>query len=311
MREATGYTIQLYMADGTPDGLVIATQFGWTGQLTVCRQTTFDSLMRREDLDRPGVYILYGPDPEYPARMSAYIGEADSIRRRIPKSAVEFGFWELAVAITASDNSLAKGHVRYLEARLMEIALEAGRASLANTQQTRAENRFLPAPDKANMERFLVELKAILPVVGFDLLKPMRRAEKGQSTSVVSISGSQETPIFEIRHKSKVHAEAVEENGEIVVLKGSEALKNSSYRTNQYRSLKKLLVEKGVLQPSNTGSRYHFTQDYAFASPSAAAAIVLDSNRNGRLEWKMKGQKQTLHDWQSRSQPQTEAETAE
>lgn len=36
-----------------------------------------------------------------------------------------------------------------------------------------------------------------------------------------------------------------------------------------------------------------------FRSPSAAAAIVLDRNSNGRIEWKVVGSKMTYHDWQS------------
>jgi len=297
------------MADGTPDGLVIATQFGWTGQLTVCRQTTFDSLIRREDLDRPGVYILYGPDPDHPARMRAYIGEADSIRQRIPQSAVDFSFWESAVAITASDNTMTKGHVRYLEARLIEMALEAGRASLANTQQPESGRRYLPEADKANMERFLRELKSVLPVVGFDLLTPVRRSIEAQLQSSGGESLPDEKPGFEIRHRSGVHAEAYEDGGQIVVLKGSQALKNPGYATNQYRPLKELLISERILK--DMGDHYEFAQDYAFDSPSAAGAIVLDRNNNGRTEWKVKGQKETFHDWQSRSHVHSILEAAQ
>ena len=31
---------------------------------------------------------------------------------------------------------------------------------------------------------------------------------------------------------------------------------------------------------------YRFTQDYAFSSPSTAAAVVLGRSANGRIEWK-------------------------
>lgn len=33
-------------------------------------------------------------------------------------------------------------------------------------------------------------------------------------------------------------------------------------------------------------------------SPSAAAAVVLDRNANGRTEWKVAGSKRTYHAWQ-------------
>ncbi|WP_422395597.1 DUF4357 domain-containing protein [Roseovarius phycicola] len=44
--------------------------------------------------------------------------------------------------------------------------------------------------------------------------------------------------------------------------------------------------------------KLRFTKPWSFNSPSAAAAVVLDRNSNGRLEWKVKGSKQTYHDWQ-------------
>ncbi len=66
--------------------------------------------------------------------MRAYVGEADVVGERIDRSAEERTFWETAVVVTASDEALTKGHVRYLEARLIEITKEAGRVSLDNGQ---------------------------------------------------------------------------------------------------------------------------------------------------------------------------------
>ena len=153
------------------------------------------------------------------------------------------------------------------------------------------------------MERFLAELKSVLPVVGFDLFKPVRRFVEQPAKSLELGPASEQKPRFEIRHRSGVHAEAYEDNGQIVVLKGSQALKDPGYAKNQYRPLKDLLIAQGVLREA--GDHYEFTQNYAFDSPSAASAIVLDRNNNGRTEWKVKDQKQTFHEWQYRSGPAT------
>jgi hypothetical protein len=110
--EPIGRTIQLYLADGTPNGLVIASIHGWTGSVLVSTQSTFGRLLARPEADRTGVYLLYGPDPEDDLRMRAYIGEADIIRERISDGAGKRGFWETAVVITTSDEALTKGHVR-------------------------------------------------------------------------------------------------------------------------------------------------------------------------------------------------------
>jgi hypothetical protein len=104
---------------------------------------------------------------------------------------------------------------------------------------------------------------------------------------------------FEIRHKSGVRATGLEEEGEFIVLQGSEALKDAGYQgTNAYGELKQELITQGVLKPSASGKVYEFAKPYAFRSVSAAAAVVLDRNSNGRIEWKVVGSKQTYHQWQ-------------
>jgi hypothetical protein len=84
-----GRSIQLFLVDGTPSGLVIASIHGWTGSVLVSTQSTFAKLLARPEVDRTGVYILFGPDSSDPLSMRAYIGEADSVRDRITQSALE------------------------------------------------------------------------------------------------------------------------------------------------------------------------------------------------------------------------------
>ncbi len=297
-REPFGRTIQLFLVDGTPTGLRIASIHGWTGSVLVAAQSTFGKLLARPEVDRTGVYILYGPDPEDALSMRAYIGEADSVRERIDKSASDRAFWETAVVITTSDEALTKGHVRYLEARLIDMTKTAGRVTLDNSQAPDAERRRLPEADRANMERFLDDLKVILPVVGLELLKPKPRIASVSVTVEDVTSGEVR---FEIRHKSGVKALAVEADGEFIILEGSEALKDTDYVTNQYAGLKQELIDKGVLQAREDGTRYVFTKPYTFRSPSAAVAVVLDRNANGRTRWLVVGSKMTYHEWQEQN----------
>lgn len=291
--EIRGRTIQLFLADGVSTGLTIASIHGWTGSVLVASQSAFAGLVARPEVDRTGIYILFGPDPNDPFRMRAYIGEADSVRSRISQSAAERAFWETAVVITTSDDALTKGHVRYLEARLIAIAKESNRAILDNGQLPDADRRYLPEADRANMEAFLSNLRVILPVVGLDLLKAQPKAiSKAGTDETVSFEGR-----FEIRHKSGIVATAIEEDGEFIVLAGSKALKDSGYQSNTYAELKKELIDEGILVATD-GNAYEFKSAHKFRSPSAAAAVVLDRNSNGRTEWKISGEKKTYHEWQ-------------
>jgi hypothetical protein len=292
--EAFGRTIQLFLVDGTPNGLVLASIHGWIGSVLVASQATFAKLLARPEVNRTGVYILFGPDPEDPLTMRAYIGEADSVQERIRQSADDRAFWETAVVVTTSDEALTKGHVRYLEARLIEMAKGAGRGRLDNGQAPNADRRRLPEADRANMEAFLANLKVILPVVGLDLLKPRPAAVTATGTTEL-LPGTR----FEIRHRSGVKAIGVEEDGEFVVLQGSEALKDAGYQgSNSYGELKLELISQSVLKLAPSGTMYEFVKPYAFKSVSAAAAVVLDRNANGRKAWKVVESDLTYQEWQ-------------
>ena len=57
-----------------------------------------------------------------------------------------------------SIKAINKGHARYLEARLIEMARTAGRVALDNGNKPPADRRRLSEADRANMELFLENL---------------------------------------------------------------------------------------------------------------------------------------------------------
>lgn len=293
--EGFGRTIQLFLVDGKPTGLRKATIHGWTGLLFVSGASAFGDLTARSEVDRTGVYILSGPDPDKPGTTRVYIGSGNSVSERIEQSAKKRDFWETAITVTTSDDDLSKGHAEYLEARLIRIAAQAGRVALDNGTHPDTDRRRLPEADVANMEQFLSNLRIILPVIGLDMLKPQPRAVT-QTNKPIEERTIEDTH-FEIRHKSGVQAIAVEEDGEFVVLEGSEALIGTGYVQQSYGGLKDKMIAEGVLVP-HAVDRMRFTKPWPFSSPSAAAAVVLDRNSNGRLEWKVRGSKLNYHEWQ-------------
>jgi len=77
------------------------------------------------------VYLLTGPT-ETGDGTRIYVGEADDLRSRIDQHITGKDFWTLLIAFVSKDDNLNKAHVRYLEARLCQLAKEAGRAVLDN-----------------------------------------------------------------------------------------------------------------------------------------------------------------------------------
>ena len=82
-----------------------------------------------------------------------------------------------------------------------------------------------------------------------------------------------------------ISAQGYEEAGGFVVQAGAQVVKDESASIHNYLSrLRKVLLSKGLLE--DDGTVYRLTQDYPFASPSTASAVLLGQNRNGRTDWK-------------------------
>ncbi len=154
---ATGASIRIFLADGTPDGLRLVEKSNWTGLGIVCPRSQYPAVRPRVEFGRPGVYVLVGPGDS--ALPQVYIGEAEELRSRLDNHRQTKDFWTRVIAFTSKDGSINKAHVRYLESRLIGLAAAAKRAELANGNAP-----ALPAlsePDKADVENFLREMLVI------------------------------------------------------------------------------------------------------------------------------------------------------
>ncbi len=320
MSEILGRTIEIHLEDGTPTGLRLASIHGRTGRVLAAPRRGLTRLLERPELGKVGVYLLYGSNnPANSLQIRAYVGEAENVRARLPQSAREREFWEQAVVISTNDDRLNRGHVRYLEARLIEKIVSIGRGALDNGQRPTSANRSLSVADRTYMEQILLDLEVVLPMIGCDLLRPVPQASTIAARPSASAAASpeaappenSETPVrFEIQHRSGVRAFAVAQNGQFIVAQGSEALKDTEL-TNSYATLKRNLVQQEVLALGAAPDRYVFTRDWAFSSVSAAAAVVLDRNSNGRVEWRLVGSSMTYKAWQEAKAQAAEAAAQE
>jgi len=158
-------TIKLFLPLGDAKSLRTAEISNWTGKAIAAPRTELEDLLAREELDKPGVYILIGSDPVTNAP-HAYIGEAEVIRERLKQHKTK-EFWVSAIIFVSKDENLTKAHIRYLENRLLSEANNIGRFSL---DQNQAGGSKLPESDREDMEVFLSRIKQLLPVLGSDIL---------------------------------------------------------------------------------------------------------------------------------------------
>ncbi|MEW6270795.1 MAG: GIY-YIG nuclease family protein [Thermodesulfobacteriota bacterium] len=284
--------------DGTPTGVLTAEIINWTGKVLVAPRSQLGDLTSRQEVARTGVYLLVGPDPEDPFKERVYIGETEGVFKRLLQHARDSNkdFWTKAVIIVSKDENLTKSHVRYLESRLISLARGAGRANLTN--DTQPEPASLPESDKADMEFFIDQVQMILPVLGFSLTQP-RPAVSAQTESEADAGAF---PFF-VLEQVGVKARAREVNGEFVLLAGSTARKHGVASWTSYKSLRHQLVEAGKLVDGAQPDQLVVVEDISFGSPSAAGAVVLGRNVNGRLDWKVEGSGETYEEWSERRLP--------
>lgn len=293
---ARGRKITLHLVEGTANGIIKGEIWNWVGQVTFGKLTQLIDLATDEDVKRSGIYVLAGPDPDELNTESVYIGESENVANRLKqhdKNETK-GYFERVAIITSKDENLTKGHIRYLESRLIDLAYQAGRATVANG--TRPDLPPLPLADQDEMEFFLEHLELILPVLGLNFILPAPSRKRTHEPTQIDTSDEVESPIFYLITKNQatgveVEAHAQILNGEFVILANSTALLRID---GGYAPYKERLIHNQSLIADN--SVYRFTKDVPFNSPSAAAAIIRGQNTNGRTYWKLQSG-ETYGDW--------------
>lgn len=295
---ALGKSVRIYLADGNVSGVRHGEIVNWTGQAIACPRTRFPDLKDWTETKRPGVYFLFGQNEES-GQDAVYIGEAEVVIDRLSSHLNGKEFWTELIAFTSKDDNLTKGHVRYLESRLIQLANISQRYQLENTAVPQLPS--LPRADRDAMEEFIGGVRTLLGVLGHKVIEPLISKgldAKAIATEVLGGGGGELAtneageasearpiqPTFQLRVGSLV-ATAIRTDEGLVVLADSEAaLLVQSSLSMGYRSLRESLLSSGVLIES--GSKLKFTRDQLFRSPSQAAAVVVGYSINGRDAWR-------------------------
>ena len=289
-----GRTLKLYLVDGSPSGVITAELGNWSGKVLVASRSVLPDLIKRPETDQTGVYLLIGPDPEGSSRTLVYVGESDTVKKRLVSHDSDEAkqFFTRICVIVSKDENLTKAHGRYLESRILTLIREATRARAVNG--TKPEFSGLPEPEIADMEGFLSEIEVLLPVLGFDLLR------KGADAESLGDAAAGKNPSF-LLNVAGVTARAREAGGEFVVLSGSTArVKEIKKCPDGIKTLRRELVEDHALVQEAGGEFYRFKRDVPFGSPSGAASTVYGGKLNGRKRWKVEGSELSYGDWRDK-----------
>ena len=261
-------TIKLFLPTGDASGIRTAEISNWTGKAIAGPRTEIDTLLKRPELDSPGVYILIGSDEAGDSRI--YIGEAECVKNRL-KQHKDKEFWVQVMAFISKDENLTKGHIKYLESELIKKAISVGKTTLENSQ---GGNAVLPESDIADMEVFLSKLYQLLPVLGTDVFSATTRKKPTVSNT-----------LYCKKHGAVATGQRSAKG--FLVFKDSQAVVTETGSIpDNIKAAREKLVEKGVLVPA--GETFVFSCDYECSSPSFASSIVRGGASNGLLDWKNK-----------------------
>lgn len=277
-----GKTIKIFLIDGDPNGRMSCELSNWTGKAYKIPRVKIKDCSDREDLVSPGVYLLFGKDEE--DKDQVYIGEAESILKRLNQHLTQKDFWNETIVFISKDENLNKAHIKYLENRLHDIAKIANRYKIENS--ITPTQSLISEPDRAEMEEFIENIRMLVNTLGHKVFDEKRELKLKQK---------QET--FIIKAPRGADAQGILTSDGFVVFKGSKAaISIVASMTQNFINLRQQLITKNVI--IEKGEYFEFPEDYIFSSPSSAASIVLGRNANGLTEWKLQNGK-TLKEFEA------------
>ena len=254
----------------------------WSGKAYKIPRIKVKDCSDREDLTSTGVYLLFGKDDE--GKDQVYIGEAESILKRLNQQLTSKDFWNETIVFISKDENLNKAHIKYLENRLHDIAKAANRYKIDNsivpTQSSISES------DRAEMEEFIEYIKLLVNTLGHKVFDEKRefKAKQKQAT-------------FFIKAARGADGQGEQSSDGFVVFKGSKAAATVvNSMSPSFMKLRQKLIDEGVL--ADKGEYLEFVDDYIFGSPSTAAIMVMGRSANGLTEWKTKDGK-TLKEFEA------------
>lgn len=267
-----GKTIKIFLIDGDPNGRMSCELSNWSGKAYKIPRIKIKDCTDREDMSSTGVYLLFGKDNE--GKDLIYIGEAESILKRLNQQLTQKDFWNEAIIFISKDENLNKAHIKYLENRLHDIAKFANRYKVDNsvtpTQSSISES------DRAEMEEFIEYIKMLVNTLGHKVFDEKREFKSKQKQGT-----------FFIRAARGADGQGEPTSDGFVVFKNSKAAASIvNSLSPSFITYRQKLIDEGVLV--DKGEYFEFSDDYIFSSPSTAAVMVMGRNGNGLTEWKNK-----------------------
>ena len=294
MHHKGAFSLHMFFPSGDPDGLKIVKKDNWSGRLIAFQRDQLDDALVRDELSTIGVYVLRGPegDPNDIDGIRIYVGQSSTLAARLEDHARKKEFWDHAVIITRTGDSLDRADALYLEARLIELA-DAGGLCILDNEHRPDPTGMLEADKEASAEGYLEDAVPCLSALGFYEFEQLEEPVTGPGTSdEEEWEEAVPTRVLRVtRNGVSIEAKAHRwSDREFEILEGSEALAVAGpafLNRPQFKGYRRLrdqvLASDAVVLE---GQKYRFTKNFTVKSPSAAEAIVAGRSGSGLAGWR-------------------------
>jgi len=164
--------VQILLTNGSVNGLVVATEFNWTGRALSATFSHYDELRHREELDGQGLFILSGPSLRTTRGSRTYVGAGAELRTALDEelgTVVHDVGWDRITALTSSDGFASDQIPQYLKSRLLSTCADLAATDMLQVPSPLPE---LSEPHRAIAENYLAEMLVMLGVLGITAFTP-------------------------------------------------------------------------------------------------------------------------------------------
>lgn len=254
--------IQTYLPDGTLEGIRVIELSDSSIKAFVIPRLQLKNAKVREELLRPSIYFLVSSSDSL-----GYIGESENFFHRVKNHDQNKQFWDVAIAIVSTTNSLEKSDVKYLESLAVERA-QSGSMTI--------ENKTVPIRNNVHefklhiLQKILDDTQLILTSLGYDILSSLDIKED----------------VWYCKSK-KTEARAQFRGDKFVVLQGS--VIDKSHSPSWATKWSKSLAEREEIFTKygrDLGDTIELTENVAFKSPNHAGGFATGHNINAWVTWK-------------------------
>ncbi len=267
-----GKTITTYFINGDPKGIKYAIISNHTCKCLVIPHDDeqIDDALKRKELKTPSFYLLLANEDK-----QVYIGESKNFQERV-KQHDDNAFWTEAVVFVATDLSISKTDIQFLEYLAYTQVEEAKLFKLKNEQIP--PKPHMPEYQRDSILDFFDDVQMLASFLGYTLFE----------TSHVP-----EDKYLYIKNINQgIDATGVYENGKLRVFSKSLVRKETtdSYAVYKDQAVRQKLLSENALEKEES---YELHKDILFKTPSEASSFCLGSVSNGWNAWKNK-QQETL-----------------